>query len=46
VENRTKFAAGFEILNLKKSSLQNPVDLAIDYMSNCTFIPVVFPHKL
>jgi hypothetical protein len=36
VENKSKFAAGFEILNLKKISLQNPVNLTLDGMPTCT----------
>jgi hypothetical protein len=42
MESTSKFATDFEILNPKKSLLQNPVDLT----PTCTSIPVVFPHTL
>jgi len=43
---KSKFAAEFEIFNLKKGALQNPLNLIIDYVRTCTKAPVIFPHNI
>jgi hypothetical protein len=46
VDNTFKFAAHFEVIDLKKITLINTVDLTIDYVATCTEIPIVLPHNV
>jgi hypothetical protein len=35
-----------ESFNLKQRTLQNPLDLIVDYEPTCAKAPVIFPHKI
>jgi len=43
---KSKFSADFAIFNQKKCTLQNPLDLIIDYVPTYTKAPIIFPHKI